>query len=74
MNSPWSREDDTADRMESVVSAYKLDTAERLRLLEGSVAQVSRFLRDIASEGAHLTADECIHLADLLDAATTEEA
>ena len=69
MSSPWSREDDTADRMESVVSAYRLDAADRLRLLEGRVAQASRFLRDIASGGAHLTASECAYLADLLDEA-----
>lgn len=67
MSSPWSREDDTTDRMESVVSAYKLDAAERLRLLEGRIAQASRFLRDIADHGGELTASECTHLADLLD-------
>jgi len=67
MSSPWSREDDTTDRMESVVSAYKLDASERLRLLEGRVAAVSRFLRDIAAHDCELTASECTLLADLLD-------
>lgn len=67
MSSPWSRENDSKDRMDSVIREHARDAATKLALLEKQVGYVAQMLRSVAEADAHLTAAECAEVAGLLE-------
>lgn len=65
--SVWSRESDAHDRMDSLVRDYRIATEDRVILLERTIADTIKLLRDVERYGADLSAEECGLLAQGLE-------